>query len=101
VFPPNNKTAIILQPSKQPFDLPPATVPAESPAILRAILTIAPVWGNHLYSALSKFLVQSVRIISVVTDQTFERLGYKDLRESMLNERDLMRFVRFRANSDR
>jgi len=99
VFPPDCKAAVILEPSKQAFDLPPTTVAAESATILRTILAIAPMWGNHLDTALSKILVQSVRIIGVVTDQPFYWLGYKDLRQSLLNEGDLVRRRRLRTNS--
>jgi hypothetical protein len=52
VFPPHSKAAVILKPRKQAFDLPPATVTAESAAILRTVLPIGPVWSNHLDSGL-------------------------------------------------
>jgi hypothetical protein len=78
VFPPDCKAAVILEPRKQAFDLPPATVTAESAAILRAILAIASVWRNHLDSGLGEIFVQTIRIVGVVTAQTFYWLGELD-----------------------
>ena len=48
IFPADGKAAVILQPSKQTFDLPPAAVTAESAAILGTDFSIAPVGSNHL-----------------------------------------------------
>jgi hypothetical protein len=78
VFPPDCKAAVILEPRKQAFGFTPATVAAESSAILRAILAIASVWRNHLDSGLGEIFVQTIRIVGVVTDQTFYWLGGLD-----------------------
>jgi hypothetical protein len=100
MFPAHGKSAVVLKPCKQPFDFPTTTVAAERAAILSPISPVAPVWSNHLDPGLGQIVVQLVRVVGVVTDQAFYRLGYENFGQSLLNECDLVRRGGFRANSD-
>src|SRR5229473_2818854 len=91
MFPAHGKTAKVLKPGEEPFDLPPTAVAAQGTSILRTIPSVASMWSNHLYSGFSQFPVQPVRIVRVVTDETLNRLGDKDLSKCVLDESHLVR----------
>ena|SRR5262245_49106620 len=101
IFPPHRESAIVLKPGEQPLDFPSAAVTTERPPILSTNFPVASVWSNHLHSGFGYVSVQAIRIVGVVTDQTFYRLDYEDFRESLLNECDFVRRGRFGANSHR
>jgi hypothetical protein len=68
-FPTHRKAAIVLKPSEELFDLPPAAVAAAP--VLPAILPIGTVWGNYLGAPLRQCQIQAVRIMDVAANQVF------------------------------
>ena len=82
----------LLQPRKQSFDFPPPLIAAQPPAILRRrFLPVGLMRRDHLNTFCSKFFVQRVRVISLVSDQSLGSLGCKTLKESCSHKSDFMR----------
>src|SRR6266567_2589627 len=76
--------------SKQPFYLPAAQVTSKWPSILR-FLSLAPVRGDQFDAFISQSLIQWVRVISLVSDQTLGQCGDMALNESGFDQRGLIR----------
>src|SRR5215470_827312 len=91
----------ILEPSEKAFDFPSAMVAAQRAAVLREILSVAAVRGDYGDTGLGEFLIQLVRIVGVVADQSLDRLGDEALCQRLVDQRYFMRRSTFRANGDR
>ena len=70
----------MLEPGKQPFYFPAATISSQGPAILRATFAAPIVRGDHFNAGFSQFPIQPVRIVGVISDKPFQRLGNEHLR---------------------
>jgi len=93
--------AELLQPRKQPLDLPSSLVTTQDSSVLRrGFLSVRLVRSNHLDTFFSKLCVQRVGVISFVTNQPFGPLRGKTLKESFSNKGDFMRRSRFRVDRE-
>lgn len=72
----NPKTAEVVQPGKQPLDLPAPPVPTQRTAIL-SLLPVLTVRSNHLNPSLPQLLVQAVAVVGLISNQPL-RLGFKE-----------------------
>lgn len=90
-----------LDSGKQPFDLPPAAIPPERPAILSAPFTPAVVWRIHLHARFRQLVIEPVRVVGVVSNQALQGFGHDDLGQRPLNQRHFVRRSAFRANGER
>ena len=92
----------ILQPGKQPFDLPSISVASQASAILRTwFLAIEPVRCDQLNSLFTQPLVQGVAVISAVTDQSARAFLCKTSFERAFDQSDFMRRSTFNGYGDR
>lgn len=98
---PRSNPPELLQPRKQPLDLPSSPVAAQRPAILRRrFLPVRLVRRDHLYALRSQLLVQWVRVISFVPNQSFGLLRCETLNESFSDKGDFMRRSRRRVDGE-
>jgi hypothetical protein len=94
--------SVVLQPSKEPLDLPPSAVAAQTPAILcRGISPIFSVRSYHLYPLFCQLLIQWVTIISLIPYQMLRPLIGKTLIQSFSDKGDFMWASRRRVHGDR
>ena len=70
----------MLEPGKQPFYFPAATISSQRPAILRLSFAAPIVRGDHFNAGFGQLPIQPVRVVGVVTDEPLQRLGNEDLR---------------------
>src|SRR5215211_7828521 len=61
----------ILEPRKESLDLPPPSVATERATVLCPVCSGPPVWRNQLHTSPGQFSIQSVRLVSVVANETF------------------------------
>src|SRR5689334_16062913 len=95
-------TTEVLQPSKQPLDLPSAAIPAQSPAVLcRRFAPVHLVRRDHFDSCGSQLCIQRVAVIRPVADQSFGLLVGKNFSESFSDKGDFMRRSRRRVYGER
>jgi hypothetical protein len=75
VFPSSDEPSEVVHPGKEPFHFPASAVAAELPSVLGLLFTVASVGGDHLDAVLiGHLLIQSVRVIGLVADQSFGEL---------------------------
>lgn len=92
----------VLQPRKQSLNLPTALVTAQAtPVLRRRLLPVRLMRGNQLYLLLSKFLVQRVRVIRLIANQTFRRVIGEPLDQSFADKSDFMRRSILCVNGER
>ena len=75
-FPANAKSAIVLEPGDGAFD-PPASFAASQGSAVLGLRAIEPVGGDHLDSLSGQELVETVTIVSFVTDDS-RRCGLRN-----------------------
>jgi hypothetical protein len=68
-------TAVVLQPGKEPLDLPATLVTTElTPILGLGLLPVTPVWGDEFKLALlEQTVIEWVRVISLVPDEALWR----------------------------
>jgi hypothetical protein len=76
-----DQPTIILEPCKQPFNLPSVTIATQGAAIVCQVRTVAMVRCDHLYIGFSQFSIKLVRVVGIVTNQALDRFFHKDLCE--------------------
>jgi hypothetical protein len=82
----------LLQPGKQPLDLPATFVAAQSSAVLRcSFLPIRLVRRNHLDTLFAQLFIERVGVISFVSNQPLREFRGKALNESFSDKGDFMR----------
>ncbi len=81
----------VLQPRKEAFDLPSPSIAAQRATVLRPPCPGPPVWRNQFDAIARQFGIQSVRLVSVVSDETRGELADKSLCECGLNQGDFVR----------
>lgn len=97
----STNTTKLLQPRKQPLDLPSPLVAAQSSAVLcRCFLPVRLVRRDHLNTFCSKLFVQRVRVVSFVSDQSLWSLGSKTLKQSFSDKGDFMRRSALRIDGE-
>jgi len=102
VIKPHRYAAEVLQPREQPLYLPSAFISPEHSSILRrGFYSIRLVRRYHLDALLAKFLVQRVRVIRPVADQSLRLLVGKNFSESFSDKSDFMRRSRRRVYGER
>ena len=69
-FPAINQTSVMAKPRHRAFDLPSMTIASKAASILNFFDSKVSSWSNELNSASTKISSQTIRIISLVTDQT-------------------------------
>ena len=102
IFVTHQNSSEILQPGKQPLDLPSPLVAPQFPPVLRLrLLSVLLVWRNHLNTQRRQFLIQRIRFIGFVADRSFGLLLDKALNESFLHKVDFRRASRRRVDGDK
>lgn len=92
----------VLQPGKQPLDLPTVSITSQRPAILGAwLLAVGLVRCDQLNALFSQPLVQWITVICPVTDQFSWTLLCKTAFERAFDQSDFMRRSTFNGYSDR
>ena len=93
--------AEVLKPRPQPLNLPAAAVAPQLPAVLRRrFLSARSVRRDQLDAAFSKFRIERVGVISLITNQTCGLFGDKTLKESRSDKGDFMRRSRRRVDGE-
>src|SRR5436305_3207945 len=87
----DNEAPEVLQPSKQPFNLPTSPIPSQTSQVLCSVLAVTAVRGDQFNSIASQSGIQFVGVVGVVTDQILW-----SFRDNHLDERGLgqLHFVR-------
>ena len=74
VFPSRDQSAVFLHPGKYALNFPATAVAAQRAAILSLLLAVGPVGRDHLDAVFAHLLVQRVRVVGLVADQSFGQL---------------------------
>ena len=74
-----DQPTIILEPCKQPLNLPSMTVAPQGAAILRQFLAVRAMRRDHLHTGFSQFSIKLVRIVGIIANQALDRFFHKDL----------------------
>ena len=102
IFVTHHKPSKVLQPCKQPLDLPAAFVAAQFSAVLRVCLfAIGFVRRDQLNSEFFQLLVQRVRIIRFIANQFLRSLEGLPFADGSLNEFDFVRRSTRRVDGER
>jgi hypothetical protein len=102
IFVTHQNPSEVLQPRKQPLNLPSPLVAAQLPPILRfRFLTIALMRCNHLDFNRCQVRIQRVRVIRLIANQPFRFLIGEALDKSFSDKGDFMRRSRLRVDGDR
>src|ERR1044071_6622 len=92
----------VLQPGKQPLDLPASLVPTQAaPVLRRRLFAVRLMRGNQLHLLLSQLFVQWVRVVSLIADQSLRRVVGEPLDQSSSDKGDLMRRSILRVDGER
>jgi ribosomal protein L16 Arg81 hydroxylase len=100
MLPSDDQPAEMLEPGKQPFDLPAAAKAPERAAILSAAFTTPVVRRNHLNTCFRQFVIQPVRAVGIVPNEAPQRFSNDELGERPLNQRHFVRRRALRAKGD-
>jgi len=73
-FIPNDETPEVLQPGKQPLDLPPSSISLQPTSILSRIPSVSTMWSDNLDAVGLQFCIEVVGVVGVVTDQVLRRV---------------------------
>jgi hypothetical protein len=96
-----HQPAVILQPGKQAFDFPAASIPSQRAAILRLLPnTIDLVWRNQFNALFCQLFIQWVTVISLVADQSLRFFLGKTAFEDFFDEPDFARTSRVNVSGD-
>ena len=102
IIKPHRDAAEVLQPRKQPLDLPSALVsPEHSPVLRRRLYSIRLVRRDHLNALLPKLLIQWVTVIRPIAYESLRLLIGKNFSESFFDKSDFMRRSRRCVYGDR
>jgi hypothetical protein len=102
VFVAHNESAEVLQPGKQPFDLPASTVAAQcTPILSRWPGSVLAMRGDHLDALLGELRIQRVAIVGEIPNQPFGKFLGEALLDSVFSKGDFMRASRRRVDGDR
>jgi hypothetical protein len=91
VFPTNDETAEVMQPSEEPFDLPAAAVAAQFASILSFSFSVGPVGSDQFDALLLQSRIQSIGVVGSVTDHPLWFGGGKALCDGRLDQPGFMR----------
>ena len=87
----NDKAAEVVEPGKQPLNLPAAEVTPQRSTVLRGVTTVAAVRRNHLHAALiKKPFVQDVAVVSFITDEPVGKIFGPNRIKGFVNESHLV-----------
>ncbi len=102
VFISHNNSPKILQPSKQPLNLPPTFVTSQNSAVLRfCLFSIGFMRRDKLNAKFFQLPVQRVRVIGFVADYLWRSLVGKSFRNSPLDKFNLVRRSRLCVDGER
>ncbi len=103
VFVTNHNSTKVLQPGKQPFNLPASFISAKfSPVLCFGSLAIRLMRRNQLDTAISsQLIIKRVRIIRLIANQTLRLRVGKSLKQSFSDKSDFMRRSRIGVDGDR
>ena len=91
-FVPGDQTAVVLEPRKQPFDLPAPAIAPQWTTVLGAHAPARLVWSDQLDPALApQPLIQAVAVVGAVPNQSLGSVAEEAAVEGGLDERDFMR----------
>jgi len=90
-FVPYDKTAEVLQPCKQSFNLPAATVAPQGATVL-CFGALSPIWSNHFNApVLFQLGVELIAVVGFVSNEPFGKLAGKTSVQGRFNQSHLMR----------
>ena len=103
VFVSHNNSPKILQPGKQPFDLPTTPItPKLSTILSRRLFTPSAVWRDHLNAALmQKLLIKAITVIGFIANKLIRCILGKTTVDSCLNKLYFMGRSAFHVSGDR
>jgi hypothetical protein len=91
-----------IKPSEKTLHLPSSLITSQRASILPvAFNAIISVWGNHLYPLLLKLLIQTVAIVSPVTNQSYRLISSKSRSNRLSNQGNFMWRSAFFVDGDR
>ena len=94
--------AKVLQPGKQPLNLPAISIPSQRPSILGArLLAVGLMRSDQFNPLLAQSLVQRIAVVGSISDQSFRTLLGKAVFERSFNQSDFMRRSAFNGYGDR
>src|SRR6516164_9749317 len=85
-----DQPTIILEPCKQPLNLPSMTVAPQGAAILRQFLAVRAMRRDHLHTGFSQFSIKLVRIVGIVANQALDRFFHEDLCQGLHHQLDFV-----------
>ena len=86
VFPSSDEAAVVLHPGEEALYLPAAAVAAQRPSILRLLLAIGSIGRDHLDAVFLHLLVQYIRIVGLVANQSLRELVEEALGQNSLHK---------------
>jgi hypothetical protein len=102
IFIAHQNSLAVLQPCKQPLNFPSPFIPAEfAPVLCLRFHAIRFMRSDQLDTYLRQFLVQRVRVIRLIANQSFGFLIREALDESFADKSDLTRRSRLSVDGDR
>jgi len=74
ILPSRDQSAVALHPGEEALYLPAAAIATQWASILRLLLAIGPVGRDHLDAVFLHLLIQRIRVVGLVTNQSFWQL---------------------------
>ena len=101
IFVTDHEAAEVMEPGKQPLDLPSPLIATQHPTVLGGRLAaVIAVRGDQLYALCSQLPIEAIAVISSVPDESLRGLLGEALIESALDKGDFMRVSRRRVRGD-
>jgi len=103
IFVANNQASEVLEPGKQPFDLPSARIAAKLPTVLGALFApLSSMRGNHFNATIiQKPLIKSIAIIGLIAHNAIRSIGREAAVDGRLNQLYLMGRSALNLSGDR
>lgn len=95
-------SAKVLQPGKQPLDLPAISITSQSSSILSArLLAVGLMRSDQFNPLVAQSVIQRITVVGTISDQSFRALLGKATLERSFNQTDFMRRSTFNGYGDR
>jgi hypothetical protein len=91
IFVPDYQSSEVLNPRKEPFDLPTASISTQGTAILCFASSIAAMWSDQFHSPRTEFSIKPIRIVGVVSDKVLGGVQHDHLCQRLIDQRHLVR----------
>jgi len=101
VFPSCDQSAVVLHPGKDAFDFPAAAIATQRAPVLGLVFAVDAVGRDHLDAIFTHLLVERVRVVCLVADQSFRQFVEKASGQNSFNKLALGRRSAFDSNGER